>query len=89
MQVSSTLQANEGIISVLFKRKSHLKESLHCNRLLFYQFLQQTRVCNSHNIMHWGIVTARDACARSDGEKGLESQFKLVALLPFQHSSIK
>lgn len=54
-------------------RQIHLKESQYYDRLLFYQFLQQTRVRNSHNLPYWGMVTAADAYARGDGESTIQS----------------
>lgn len=51
----------------------HLKESSYYDRLIFYQFLQQTRIRNSKHMPYWALVSAADAYAKGSGEKSIRT----------------
>ena len=52
-------------------RNVHLNESSYYDRLLFYQFLQQSRIRSCKHMPFWGMVAAADAYAKGDGEKSI------------------
>ena len=54
-------------------RNVHLHESSYYDRLLFYQFLQQSRIRNVKHMPFWGMVAAADAYAKGDGEKSIHT----------------
>jgi hypothetical protein len=39
-------------------RSSHLRDSGYYDRLVFFQFLCQSRIRNCHNLIYWGLVHA-------------------------------
>ena len=49
----------------------HLKENGYYDRLIFYQFLQQTRIRNCKHMPYWALVSSADAYAKGSGEKNL------------------
>ena len=51
----------------------HLKESSYYDRLIFYQFLQQTRIRNCKHMPYWALVSAADAYAKGSGEKSIRT----------------
>ena len=55
------------------KRNIHLHESNYYDRLLFYQFLQQSRIRSCKHMPFWGMVAAADAYAKGDGEKSIHT----------------
>ena len=54
-------------------RNIHLHESSYYDRLLFYQFLQQSRIRSCKHMPFWGMVAAADAYAKGDGEKSIHT----------------
>ena len=54
-------------------RNVHLHESNYYDRLLFYQFLQQSRIRSCKHMPFWGVVAAADAYAKGDGEKSIHT----------------
>lgn len=53
------------------QRNIHLKESQYYDRIIFYQFLQQSRVRNRCNLTFWAMVSAADAYANGGTEKSI------------------
>lgn len=47
---------------------SHLRNTGYYDRLLFYQFLAQSRVKNPQNLIHWASVTAAATYGKGYGE---------------------
>ena len=54
-------------------KNTHLKESGYYDRLIFYQFLQQTRIRNCKHMPYWALVSAADAYAKGSCEKSIRT----------------
>jgi hypothetical protein len=46
-------------------RNSHLKDASFYDRLVFFQLLQQAKVCNSHHRCYWGIVSTTSSYGKA------------------------